>query len=121
MSASLPRTDRKKLVVDLDGTLCTITTGLNKYFEAEPKQDVIDAVNKMWLEGWHVTVFTARGMETCDGDPELAYETWHKFTYLWLREHRVCFDILKFGKPSADLYLDDKSMRPDDIVVSKGL
>ena len=54
----------KTYVFDLDHTLCNTVkdeTGRWRYFEAEPFHDRIEVVNKLWEEGHHIIIETARG------------------------------------------------------------
>lgn len=98
-----------KLVIDLDGTLCSQEKS-GTYHLAKPKMDVIHKVNSLWTDGWSVTIHTARGMETCEGDIRKIEETYRKMTEEWLKENRVCYDELVFGKPSGTYYVDDKNL-----------
>ena len=57
-----------RLAFDIDGTLCNNTNG--KYPEAEPYQDMIDLINKLYDEGnyiiftQHAEWDTVRGFQT---------------------------------------------------------
>lgn len=59
-----------------------------------------------------MTIFTARGMNTCNGDVFRVEDAYREMTEKWLRDNRVCYHDLRFGKPAGDLYVDDKSMTP---------
>lgn len=105
--------DRKKLVIDLDGTICTQQSS-ETYHLAQPIREVIWKVNKLWQEGWDVLIYTARGMNTCLGNvPEIEHR-YRLMTEKWLLDNRVCYTQLKFGKPPGDVYVDDKALRPDE-------
>lgn len=99
----------KKIVIDLDGTLCT-QESTGTYQLAKPKLDMIKRVNELWTEGWTVLIFTARGMNTFDGDIEKIESNYRELTENWLKENRVCYNKLQFGKPSGDYYVDDKCL-----------
>lgn len=120
----------KTIVMDLDGTL---TNGEYPYVNATPRQDMIDKVNSLYDAGWRVIVFTARGMNRFKdmkngghtsfemdfgtGEPKepvrAAVEEYGKLTYHWLIAHGVKFHHLRFGKPAAIYYVDDKSLTPE--------
>ena len=102
-----------KIVVDIDGTLCEDTAGLD-YENAPPKWDVIEAVRRHYLLGYHVTIFTARGMHRFGGDGSLCDQNLRGVTEAWLMKYLVPYHVLLFGKPSSDVYIDDKGMRPDE-------
>jgi capsule biosynthesis phosphatase len=106
---------KKTLVVDLDGTLCT-QEKTGTYHLAKPRLDVIKKVNELWTEGWKIIIFTARGMNTFDGDVYKIEESYREMTEKWLKDNRVCYDQLRFGKPAADAYIDDKGMSPAQFV-----
>ena len=112
--------ERRRLVMDLDGTLCeqvdtrTSPDGIRAYRYAAPKRDVIAQVNRLHREGWIVTIHTARGMRTFSHDVQQVERYLRELTEDWLSEHGVEYHRLVFGKPPADLYVDDKSLRPDE-------
>jgi capsule biosynthesis phosphatase len=109
-------TGKKLLVIDLDGTLTTDGEGRN-YYEADPNLEMIDKVNSLWLSGdWHVTIFTARGMQEFRGDVKRIEAKYRIPTESWLSRYKVCYDKLLFGKPSADMYVDDKNRSIDDFI-----
>jgi capsule biosynthesis phosphatase len=101
----------KRLVIDLDGTLCTLRRPGESYHDVRPFQGEIDVLNRLVDDGWHVTVFTARGMDTYGGDVRKIKLMLEAPTRAWLRRHGVRYHRLKFGKPPADWYVDDKSLR----------
>ena len=104
---------QKRLVIDLDGTLCSLSAGGEDYYKASPHNEMIEKVNTYHRAGWHITIFTARGMQTY-GNAAAAERAHGLRTRYWLRDNNVAFDTLKFGKPPADLYVDDKGMLPDE-------
>lgn len=86
-------------VFDLDGTLCN-TKG-TWYEEATPKQDRIDAVNKLYDEGHTIIIDTARGC--------VSGKNWWYFTVEQLKGWGVKFHTLRTGvKFGADVFVDDK-------------
>lgn len=89
----------KKYYIDLDGTLCNTTA--SNYPESTPIQERIDFVNRLKLEGNHITIWTARGA-TSGLD-------WEELTRQQLSDWNVHHDVLLMKKPNYDVYLDDKS------------
>ena len=104
-----------KYVFDLDGTLCTNTNG--KYHLAEPKINNIQKVNKLFDEGNHITIFTARGMNTFNNDVSMVYSIYFDFTKKQLEDWGVKYHRLILGKPSGDFYIDDKGYNVVDFFV----
>ena len=85
---------------DLDGTLCTNTFG--DYEAAEPFPWAIERVNDLARAGHTIVVFTARGTATGID--------WDAVTRGQLERWGVRYDDLRFGKPSADVYVDDRAV-----------
>ena len=53
-------------------------------------------------------------MKSCGGDVEKADAKNRIVTEDWLERHNVPYDILVFGKPFADAYIDDKAITLDE-------
>jgi hypothetical protein len=92
--------DQKTVCFDLDGTLCTNTFG--DYEDAEPFGWAIERVNDLARAGHRIVVFTARGTATGID--------WDAVTRAQLERWGVAYDELRFGKPSADVYVDDRAV-----------
>jgi CMP-N,N'-diacetyllegionaminic acid synthase len=84
---------------DLDGVLATLVPG-NNYREAEPYAPAITLANRLHDAGNRIVVFTARGGKTG--------LDWEDVTRDQLRRWGVHHDELRFGKPPADYYVDDR-------------
>lgn len=89
---------------DIDGTVCTNTEG--EYGKAEPLPDVIARVNQLFAEGHRILLYTARGATTGID--------WRELTERQLREWNVSYHELFMGKPTADIYVDDKGISLSD-------
>jgi hypothetical protein len=85
---------------DIDGTLCTNTEG--SYESAEPYDDAIGEVNRLGREGHRIILYTARGSTTGID--------WRAVTERQLVSWGVGYDLLVLGKPTADVYVDDKAV-----------
>lgn len=85
---------------DIDGTLCTNTDG--DYTRAEPFPEVIAAVNRLYAEGHHILLYTARGATTGID--------WRELTARQLKAWSVQYHELYMGKPTADVYIDDRAV-----------
>ena len=98
----------KRYCFDIDGTICNNTWG--KYEEALPYKNRIECVNQLYNSGNYIIYFTARGMGTCNGDIDKAYEKLGEFTEIQLSLWGCKFHELRLGKPNADYYIDDKGI-----------
>ena len=85
---------------DIDGTICTNTNG--DYEKAKPFIDRIKIVNKLYIEGNKIIMLTARGSTT--------NLDWTELTKQQLKEWGVKYHELIFGKPEADIFVDDKGI-----------
>lgn len=94
-----------RICFDIDGTLCLPATGTEYQFAA-PRREMIEYVRQAKRDGHYVILFTARGTGTGTD--------WGIVTERQLREWAVPYDELVFGKPYADLYVDDRAVNVAD-------
>jgi ribonucleotide monophosphatase NagD (HAD superfamily) len=95
-------------VFDIDGTICTKTDGA--YSTAKPIEERIQKINKLYEEGNTIIFLTARGMGRTSNDADLAHKLFYDITYNQLKRWGVRFNKLFLGKPSGDIYIDDKGI-----------
>jgi len=88
-----------KLVVDIDGTICTNTGGL--YNDAVPYADRILYFNNLYDKGHEIHYWTARGSSSG--------LDWTELTHKQLSDWGCKYHSLELGKPSYDLWIDDKA------------
>lgn len=107
-------TDNEKLtyVFDIDGTICTLSNG--DYEEAKPLQVRIDEVNRLYDKGHTIYFHTARGMGRSDNSPMYAHRRFYKLTKKQLEDWGVKHHGLFMGKPSGDIYIDDKGEKDEN-------
>ncbi len=108
-------------VFDIDGTLCTNSQG--DYSAAKPIYELIKIVNELFDQGNRIILLTARGMGSSGNNQEIAKAKWESFTKDQLASWGVRYHMLFLGKPSGDLYVDDKGVNDSDFfesVKSKG-
>ena len=98
----------KRYVFDIDGTICTNTNG--DYIKAEPFYDRIAVVNKLYDSYNQIIFFTARGMQRFDGNINSATLELEELTKSQLEKWGVKFHKIIMGKPSGDVYVDDKGI-----------
>jgi len=104
--------------IDIDGTICTPTVGRD-YHKAEPWQDRIKVLNKLYDEGNYIIYFTARAMGRFADLPHSvasvkAKEVLFELTKQQLEEWGVKYNELIMGKPHADFFIDDKGVKDED-------
>lgn len=91
-----------KFIVDIDGTICTITNG--DYSSAKPFLHRIHQLNKLYDDGHEIHYWTARGSGSG--------LNWKELTTNQLERWGCKYHSLKLGKPSYDVWIDDKSEHP---------
>lgn len=88
-----------RLCVDIDGVLATLVSDRD-YSTCRPNPEAIDAINTLAAAGHHIILHTARGSQTG--------RDWRQNTEAQMQQWGVRYHELVFGKPAADLYIDDK-------------
>ena len=102
----------KTYVFDIDNTICYSRGG--NYELSEPYKDRISIVNKLYEEGNTIIFHTARGMGRHKNNINLAYHDFYELTKKQLSDWGVKYHQLFLGKPSGDIYIDDKGMKDND-------
>ena len=99
----------KLIFVDIDETIChygdLIRDGPTNYELAIPYNDRINKINKLYDEGNTIVYWTARGTRTG--------LNWYKLTSSQLNKWKCKFHELRMGKPSYDLFIDDKNINSE--------
>jgi CMP-N-acetylneuraminic acid synthetase len=86
---------------DLDGVIATLTTD-NDYNRSAPYAPAIALVNRLHAAGNRIVVYTARGSQTG--------RDWQSLTRAQLERWGVRYHEVRFGKPAADYYVDDRML-----------
>lgn len=99
---------KKILCFDLDNVICT--TIKNNYKTSRPKKKIIKLINKLYKEGYIIKIFTARYMGRNNENKIKAKKQGFSITSTQLKNWKLNYHKLIFGKPSYDLFVDDKSL-----------
>lgn len=109
-------------VFDLDHTLCVPNLDRadlhGRYVEAVPIREMIDMVARLRQEGHTIVIHTARRMLTNKGNVAAVCDEVGQLTVDWLTKHGVRYNDLVFGKPYGDYYVDDKAIRPEELLAA---
>ena len=105
----------KTYVIDIDGTICDkdVCREDGDYETSIAKPERIAMINSLYDEGHTIKYFTARGMGRYDSRIR-AHKTFYDLTYNQLKSWGCKFHELILGKPSGDIYIDDKGINADD-------
>jgi hypothetical protein len=90
--------ETKIYIFDIDGTICTLT-GV-EYLKAEPFEDRIKKINKLYDEGNTILFHTARGFGT--------HKNWVSQTREQLNKWGVKYHQLYMNKPYGNYYIGDE-------------
>ena len=101
-----------KYCFDLDGTICDTPCNPDghgqRYWDSIPIPFMVETVNRLYDEGNHIIIMTARGRGSG--------KDWTELTTNSLKEWGVKYHELEpmFHKPTADLFIDDKGINVED-------
>ena len=98
---------KKVICFDLDNVICKTLN--NNYPQSKPIIKNIFIINKIYAQGYYVKIFTARFMGRSKENARLATKRGYEFTEKQLKKWKVRYNQLIFGKPSYDLFIDDKN------------
>lgn len=90
---------KRTFCFDIDGVIATIVPN-NDYSCASAMDDNIALINELFDDGNKIVLFTARGSMTG--------LDWQETTKHQLASWGVRYHELRFGKPAADYYVDDR-------------
>lgn len=95
----------KRIAVDFDKTLTTGegTPWWEDDYEEFPDEEMIEWVNKRYTENHTIIIWTAR-----------PWKVSHQVAS-FLEKHEVRYHGIRCNKGSADVYVDDKAKRPEEV------
>ena len=100
-----------KICLDLDGVLCELRREGQTYGELAPIPGAAEKVQALKTAGHYNIITTARHFVTCEGNVGKILARQGKTTLDWLERHNIPYDEIHFGKPHADVYVDDNAFR----------
>jgi capsule biosynthesis phosphatase len=116
-----------RIVIDLDGTICEVRQENQSYESLLPLPGAVQKITELRSRGHYVIIATARNMQTCESNLGLVMKNIGKITLDWLAKHGIQYDEIYFGKPNADIYIDDRACRfsiwdliNDDMLIGLG-
>lgn len=96
---------------DIDGTIAELRQKGETYRDVKPKEGAVEFLNKLNQEGHYIILYTARNMETFLCNLGKINAVQGPILYEWLDKYEIPYDEIYFGKPSADVYIDDKGLK----------
>jgi capsule biosynthesis phosphatase len=97
----------KIICFDLDNVICK--TKKNNYKQSRPKKNIVKFINNLYDRGFYIKIFTARFMGRYN-DIKIAKSKGYTLTQNQLKKWNLKYNELIMGKPSFDIYIDDKNL-----------
>jgi capsule biosynthesis phosphatase len=101
-----------RVCFDLDNTLVTGPTIPNDYTSVNPISKNIKLLRDLKKHGHEIIIYTARRMKTHNNNIGKVLKDIALITFNTLEEFNIPYDEIIFGKPLADIYIDDKAINP---------
>jgi len=103
-----------RICIDLDGTLCEIRQEGQSYADVKVKQGAAQRVKALRDAGHTIIINTARNMGSTGHNVGKALKNVGQITFEWLEKNGIEYDEIFFGKPNADITIDDRVLRFKD-------
>ena len=100
-----------RICIDLDGVICRLREPGQQYADLQPVPGAIEKLRQLKAAGHYIIICTARHMKTCQGNVGMVVARQGAVTLDWLKRHNIEYDEIHFGKPHAQVYIDDNAVR----------
>ncbi len=104
-------TKKLRICIDLDGTICDIRQEGQTYAEVKVKPGAAERIRALRRAGHTIVIQTARNMGSTGHNVGKALKNVGKITFDWLEKNGIEYDEIFFGKPNADVMIDDRAFR----------
>ena len=101
---------KQRICFDLDNTLVSYPKVIGDYTTVKPIQKNIDFLKYLKTFGHTIIIYTARRMKTHGGNLGKTLCDIGKITFDTLDNFNIPYDEIYFGKPYADIYIDDLAL-----------
>mmetsp|Transcript_37079 Transcript_37079/g.66785 ORF Transcript_37079/g.66785 Transcript_37079/m.66785 type:complete len:702 (-) Transcript_37079:128-2233(-) len=101
---------KQRFCFDLDGTLVSFPEVSGDYSSVRPIESNIRLAQELHAAGHCIIIQTARRMKTHGGNVAAVIADVGKLTIETLDKFQIPYDELIFGKPHADVYIDDNAI-----------
>ena len=114
IEANIDKLSSKKLRVcfDIDNTIFEYRLPGQTYRDCHPIENMVTFLRQLHSAGNTIILYTARGMKTYDSNLGEVICKNGLDTLELLNKYKIPYDEIYFGKPHADIYVDDKSFNP---------
>ena len=101
-----------RICFDLDNTLVSYPCIPGDYSTVKPIRKNIDLLNYLKKQGHEIIIHTARRMKTHNHNIGKVIKDIARITLETLELFQIEYDEIIFGKPIADIYIDDRAINP---------
>lgn len=88
-----------------------LAKGGKPYKDCIPYEFALEYLWRLKKAGFTLTLFTSRYMEEENANITRVYERGYLELVEWCQKYQVPYDHIILGKPSYDIFLDDKAFR----------
>lgn len=99
-----------RLCFDIDNTILTNSERRGSDEGITPIASIVEMIRRLHAEGNTIVLHTARSMQTCNSNLGQANKRGMMKVFKKLEEYAIPYDEIYFGKPWADVYIDDKAL-----------
>lgn len=103
-----------RICIDLDGTICEIRKDPQTYADVKVKKGAREMIHALHSAGHTIIINTARNMGSTGHNVGKALKNVGQITFEWLERNGIEYDEIFFGKPNADITIDDRVVRFQD-------
>lgn len=103
-----------RICIDLDGTICEIRQEGQTYADVKVKAGAAEKIRQLRAAGHTIIIHTARNMGSTGHNVGKALKNVGQITFEWLEKNGIEYDEIFFGKPNADITIDDRVLRFQD-------
>jgi capsule biosynthesis phosphatase len=100
-----------RICIDIDGVICKLKRENELYQDLMPIDGSVERITQLRESGHYIILYTARRMKTHNANIAKVIADIGKITLDWLERHNIPYDEIIFGKPWADVYIDDNAFR----------
>ncbi len=100
-----------RICIDLDGTICELRKEGQGYADVRPKTGAKTMIDRLHQSGHTIIIHTARNMGSSGHNLGKAMKNIGQITFNWLKKYDIYYDEIFFGKPNADITIDDRVIR----------
>jgi capsule biosynthesis phosphatase len=112
-------TENKRIIIDIDGTICREKKQGECYSLIQPNIEIIAKLHEYKEDGFYIILYSSRQMRTYNNNIGQINANTLPVIIDWLKQYNVPYNEIIVGKPWCGFkgfYVDDKAIRPDEFL-----